>query len=169
MERALEAVYRLGYRRPGLIIARQSSIRSADKYISAYLGWCFQKFGTPLPLPLLQGDEITEPAVARWLERHRPDVAVAVHFRDRLVALGALLQRRGIRCPKDLGIIAISDALEGLNLSGLQTNDRLIGAWAVELLVDRIYHRDFGIPRSPRIQLVDSEWVTGKSLRLSLG
>jgi hypothetical protein len=35
----------------------------------------------------------------------------------------------------------------------------------VELLVDRIANRDFGFPASPRIEMVESVWVNGASLR----
>jgi glucosamine-6-phosphate deaminase len=42
---------------------------------------------------------------------------------------------------------------------------RRLGAWAVELLVARIVNRDLGIPANPRIEMVQSEWIEGASLR----
>ena len=39
-----------------------------------------------------------------------------------------------------------------------------MGAWAVELLADRIANRDLGVPANPRIEMVESEWIDGGSL-----
>jgi LacI family transcriptional regulator len=47
----------------------------------------------------------------------------------------------------------------------MQQNQQLMGEWAVELLVARIMHRDFGIPAIPRLEMVESRWLDGTSLR----
>lgn len=167
MTRVLEAVHRLGYRRPGLFIAPHGL--SADLHISAYLGWCFQKFSVPLPVPMLRLVQADEGALHSWMKSHRPDVIIAVHEREVLLEFGAWLRRRGIRRPGDIGVAAISQVLEGTEFTGLQANQRLLGAWSVELLVDRILHHDLGIPQHPRMLMVESQWVNGNSLRLSLG
>ena len=59
----------------------------------------------------------------------------------------------------------VSQILEKTPFSGLEENQGLIGAWAVELLVARIMNRDFGIPANPRIEMVERRWVNGQSLR----
>ena len=59
----------------------------------------------------------------------------------------------------------ISQILEGSSFSGLQENQRMMGAWAVELLVARLMNSDFGIPATPRIEMVESEWINGTTLR----
>jgi hypothetical protein len=40
-----------------------------------------------------------------------------------------------------------------------------MGIWAVELLAARIANRDLGIPDFPRIEMVESLWKDGFSLR----
>jgi LacI family transcriptional regulator len=55
--------------------------------------------------------------------------------------------------------------LDDTGFSGLQQNQPLMGAWAVELLAARIANRDLGIPECPRIEMVESHWVEGQSLR----
>ena len=40
-----------------------------------------------------------------------------------------------------------------------------VGSWAVELLVSRIMNRDFGYPSHPRIEMVEMQWIEGKTLR----
>jgi LacI family transcriptional regulator len=54
--------------------------------------------------------------------------------------------------------------IEGSGFAGLQQNQHLIGAWAVELLAARIANRDLGIPAIPRIEMVESQWIDGPSL-----
>lgn len=59
----------------------------------------------------------------------------------------------------------LSQILEGTGFSGLHQNQPLMGAWAVEMLVARILNRDLGIPTTPRLEMAESEWVEGRSLR----
>jgi len=67
--------------------------------------------------------------------------------------------------PQDLGVAVLTQILEGTDFSGLQGNQRLVGEWAVEMTVGRIMHGDFGIPTHPRIEMVEMDWVDGKTLR----
>jgi LacI family transcriptional regulator len=67
--------------------------------------------------------------------------------------------------PGDFGVAVMTHLLDGTGFSGMQQNQPLIGAWAVELLVSRVMHRDFGIPATPHIEMVESRWIDGGSLR----
>jgi len=162
---ALDEVYRLGYRRPGLVISRYEDERSTHAYVGAYLAWCEGKLGTPGILPVLRVDQVKDEPVHSWLRRHHPDVVIFVHDHEALGELDACLKRHRIRVSSDLGVAVITQVLDGSGFSGLRENQRLIGRWAVELLVMRIMNRDFGFPASPRVEMVESLWVKGKSLR----
>ena len=163
--RALDTVHALGYRRPGLILGDYEEIRSAHAYLSVYLGWSHLVLGPTGAIPVLQLDRVDEAPIATWFSQHRPDVLIFVHHYDALPSFAAILKRLRLRPPKDLGVAVISQNLHGTDFSGLQENQPLIGAWAVELLVSRIMNRDFGLPTAPRIELVERQWVTGKTLR----
>ena len=67
--------------------------------------------------------------------------------------------------PADLGVAVLSHVVEGTGFSGLQQNQLLMGAWALELLASRIDNHDLGIPANPRIEMVESQWIEGTSLR----
>ena len=162
--RTLVKVQELGYRRPGLVLGVYEDDRSAHAFASAYFGWCEHTFGRPGLLPLLRLERLEESILLRWLGEHHPDVIVFVHLYDFLPELVHTLSSNGIRVPEDLGVAAVSHILEGTTLSGMQQNQELMGAWAVELLVARIMHQDLGIPTHPRMEMVESEWVDGKSL-----
>ena len=101
----------------------------------------------------------------RWLRDVAPDVLVFVHLPDMVGRLGTVLKEAGLEVPRDLGVAVLSHLVEGTGFSGLQQNQWLMGAWAVELLAARLANRDLGIPTNPRIEMVESEWVEGSSLR----
>jgi len=164
MLHALDEVRRRGYRRPGLAISRYEDARSNHAYVGAYLGWCEGAPGGP-GLPVLRLGRVEDGPVRSWLRRCRPDVVVFVHDRESLGELASILRQQRIRVPGDLGVAAVSQILDGTGFSGLEENQRLIGRWAVELLVERMANRDFGFPASPRVEMVESLWVDGGSLR----
>jgi LacI family transcriptional regulator len=161
----LQRVYHMGYRRPGLVLGRYEDHRSAHMYIGAYLAWCEHVFGNAVA-PVHRVDRIEEEPLIHWLRHYSPDVVIVVHVYDTLTEFQQILQRNGVRVPQDLGVAVVTQILEGTGLSGMQQNQALMGAWAVELLEARIMHQDFGIPKNPRIEMVESEWIDGTSLRL---
>ena len=162
---ALNRVYALGYRRPGLVLGTHEDTRSAYAHSAAYLGWCEHTLGAGAALPVLRLREVEEPAITSWLVKQKPDVVVFVHLPDMITRFRAVLRRLQISIPRKLGVVVLSHEVQGTGFSGLQQNQYLMGAWAVELLAARIANRDFGIPTAPRTELVEGEWVKGESLQ----
>jgi LacI family transcriptional regulator len=165
MWRLLKKVNSLGYRRLGLVIGDYEALRSAHAYLCVYLGWSQLVLGTPSAIPVLHIGDVDEKPLLAWIEQHRPDVIIYVHHHNTLAAFERALRGNGIRVPNDLGVAVISQILDGTEFSGMQSNQHLLGAWAVEMLEERIMNRDFGVPAHPRIEMVDSTWIDGKSLR----
>lgn len=163
--RALNKLHDLGYRRPGLVIGTYEELRSAHAYSSAYFGWCENAYGTPALVPVLRLENVEEAPFLTWLHTHRPDAIIFVHLYNRIAELGTVLKRHGIRIPQDLGVAVVSHILEGTDYSGMEQNQQILGTWAVELLVSRLMNRDFGIPAHPRLEMVESQWIDGKTLR----
>lgn len=161
----LDRLHELGYRRPGLVLGRYEEDRSAYAYPSAYLGWCEHRYGAPGLMPVLRMTGVDAGALMGWMKGHRPDVIVFVHLYHELEKLQNALKSNGVRVPDDVGIAAVTQLLEGTPLSGMQQNQQLMGAWSVELLASRILNQDFGIPQNPRIEMVESRWIEGSSLR----
>lgn len=161
----LDRLREMGYRRPGLVLGKYEDDRSASAYPGAYFGWCDHVFGSPGLIPILRMNTVDAGPLLNWTRDHRPDVVVFAHLYHELDHLQEALASGGLRVPEDIGIAAVSQLLEGTNLSGMQQNQELMGAWAVELLAARIHNQDFGIPKNPRIEMVESKWVDGTSLR----
>jgi len=161
---ALNRVHRLGYRRPGLVLGVYEEARGAHTHAAAYLGWCEHTLGAGSALPVLRLTDVEKKPLLEWLDRQRPDVLIFVHLSDMLPQLRTALREYGVRVPADLGVAVLSHVVEGTGFSGLQQNQNLMGGWAVELLAARIANRDLGIPANPRIEMVESEWIDGKTL-----
>lgn len=162
---ALDRAYELGYHRPGLLLGEYEDERGGRANASAYLGWCEHMLGIPNIMPILRMNRIEEKPLHQWLRRHAPDVIIVAHLYNVLGDFYKALGKLGIKVPDDLGILAMSQLLDGTPFSGLQENQQLMGEWAVELLVSRIINCDFGIPGHPRMEMVESVWIDGKSLR----
>jgi DNA-binding LacI/PurR family transcriptional regulator len=161
---ALNRVHAMGYRRPGLVIGRYEDHRSAHASTSAYLGWCEYMHGVPGVAPVLRLDRVEEVPLMSWLRTNQPDVVLFVHLYDAIEELKDVLRRHDVNIPGDLGVVALSQIVDGTGLSGLEQNQEMMGAWSVELLVSRINNQDFGISENPRIEMVEGRWVDGKSL-----
>jgi LacI family transcriptional regulator len=160
----LNRMQQLGYRRLGLIISHYEDMRSSHAHISAYLGWHDRSYGFNRAIPPLCMEEVEEKPLMDWWTAYRPDGVVFVHNSDTLREFQRILKRNRLQAPDDLGVAVLSHILEGTGWSGLQQNAPVMGAWAVELLAARIANRDFGFPKYPRIEMVESEWVEGTSL-----
>lgn len=161
---ALNRVHALGYKRPGLVLGTHEDNRSAYAHSGAYLGWCEHVLGPGAALPILRLKELEEPPFTEWVVRQKPDVLIFVHLPEMIARLRAVLRRLQIQVPKKLGVVVLSHEVQGSGFSGLQQNQRLMGAWAVELLAARLANHDLGIPACPRTEMVESEWVEGGSL-----
>jgi len=162
---ALEKFHALGYRRPGLVVGMRDEVCSANSYSSAYLGWCAQRLGASGSIPVLQIESV-DASLLQWYQRHRPDSLYFVQGGDSaLNDFKALLKGAGIQVPGDLGLAVGCQIIDGTEFSGMQQNQRLMGHWAIELLVSRVLNRDLGIPATPRCLMVESSWHDGKTLR----
>ena len=157
----LDRLAALGYRRPGLVLGRYEEIRCAHTHLSAYLGWCEQRIGAANTIPVLRLERVEQHPFTAWLQRHRPDVIVYVHLYDTLREFTNRLRAEGLRIPEQIGVAVLSQVIEGTGFSGMQENQTAVGARTVELLVDRIMNRDFGIPADPRIEMVEGRWIEG--------
>lgn len=164
-QQVLNRIHKLGYRRPGLILSNYEHQRGAHANLSAYLGWWEHYIGMPLTVPVLRVDTIESKVVMGWLKKHAPDAIIIVHDDKAVSAFSSVLKENNVRVPADVGVAALTQILQGSKLSGIEEDQLLMGAWAVELLVSRIMNRDFGIPQKPRIEMVEGSWIDSGSLR----
>jgi LacI family transcriptional regulator len=148
------------------VLGEYEGARSAHAYLCVYLGWSELFCGRAPILPVLRMKHVEEEALLGWLDRNQPDVLIFAHHYNALVDFDRILLRHKIAVPGSLGVAVMTQILEGTRFSGLQANPRMVGEWAVELLVARIMNHDFGVPFHPRMEMAEMDWVDGQSLRL---
>jgi len=169
LQNALNRVYERGYRRPGLVLGEWEETRSQFAYSAAYYGWCKQRLGQRDSIPVLKVGQIEAGSLLSWYHSHKPDVILAVHLSGEVYRIPNILNAAGLRIPDDVGLAAVTQLLRDGAISGKQQNQKLIGEWAVEMLESRMTYRDYGIPEYPRIEMVESSWVEGQTLKIVSG
>lgn len=161
METAFRRLLACGYRRPGLAIAHDSDLRADRNWSAAF--WSEQR---QLPetqrVPQLLGDPLDRTCFMAWYRQHRPDVVVAIW-----PEVLAWLTEAGEKVPDDVGLALLTVPDEGALFSGIWENPRVIGAKAVEALIDLIHRNERGTPEVPLCMLVAGTWLDGKTIRVA--
>lgn len=165
MTRALAECQQRGFKRIGFAIPVNTDARVNHSWLAGYLAW--QQF---IPkkdrLPVLLTPDRMEAHLPAWLGAHRPDVIISPNS-EFLKWLPAL--RRHI--PDDISLVSLSypddkDASVA-HISGINQNNVSIGEAAVDLVVSQLQHNDTGLPKHPRVMLIDGFWNEGKTLPAS--
>lgn len=159
METAFRRLVALGYQRPGLALAAESD-RRADHQWSAGFWTEQQNLPADRRVPMLLGQPLERASFLAWYKRHQPDVIVAIW-----PEVLAWLVEAGITVPETVGLALLTVPDGGVLYSGIWENPQMIGAKAVEFLVDLTHRSERGCPQVPLTMLVAGTWVEGKTVR----
>lgn len=154
---AFENMWKLGYRRIGLVTSSKMHTRFSAGFLYSQLKW-----SPDLQIPTLvftqeRSDEDRQ-LLSAWLKKHKPD-AILTDVGE----LRGLLQSINYNVPKKIGLAALS-VLDGNADAGIYQNSEEIGRVAVQLLISLINHNQVGIPKICREVLVEGRWVNGSTL-----
>lgn len=159
----LRKLAELGYRRPGLALTTDTDQRTQYHYSSVFAAFT-RNVPPEQQVPLLIADELTEATFGAWFERHRPDVVIAQQPPAPTVV--EWLQRCGARVPQDVGFAALDvDPTLPLAASGIRQDYERVAAAAVELVISEVRCSERGIPASPKVVLIEGQWVDGETTR----
>jgi DNA-binding LacI/PurR family transcriptional regulator len=148
-----------GYRRPGLVLAREDDARVNHLALARFLAWQrTESAGEPVPELLLE--EQRADIVMRWFREHRPDVVISSSAQ-----VCGWLREAGIRVPRDAGFASTFWLPVFKGLSGVYENYDLIGASAVDMLVGQLHRNERGVPAEPKHTLLPGRWMDGSTLR----
>ncbi len=150
-----------GYKRLGVLLNTVNDERN-ENLLSAAYALAREKRSTLANLRAMIIPAWDEARIGRWITRSRPDVIISSN--SLLPDISQWLKSRKIRVPDDIGLVNLN-AKEWTDYSGISECTPELGASAVKLLVQKLYHNEFGIPKS-RVTLVnDCYWYEGKTLR----
>lgn len=156
---AFENMWRLGYRRIGMVLWSGQGTR----VVRFSAGYLYAQLRVPAPsrlppLVLSEDNPQTDRRLLEWMKKEKPDAILTD-----ITELRLRLERLGCRVPKDVALAALS-VLDGHADAGIDQNSREIGRAAVQTLISLIHHNERGIPRIPREVLVTGRWVDGSTL-----
>jgi LacI family transcriptional regulator len=147
----------LGYRRIGLCIEENWDEKVEGAWTASLLVSLERRRGQAR-IPACW-DRFDDEELRRWLRRHRPDAVVGPE------TVARRIRAMGWRIPRDLGFASLFLPRKERCFSGIHQNDRLIGAKAVDLVVDMLHRGERGIPETPIRTLVEGVWFPGRTLR----
>jgi LacI family transcriptional regulator len=161
----LRELHERGYRRIGLLILKRRNKRVHHMPLDAYLGDQYRHEEDEKLEPFLP-DQITSGAFWLWFDDQRPDVIVT----DAPQEIPALLAERGMRSPRDVGLVCISSQpYEVEGVSSVIQDFQAIGAAAVDRLHTNLLRNAYGPPAHAHGSYIRGHWQEGKTLRRRAG
>lgn len=166
-EMVLEIAQRRGYKRIGFITNREGEKRAGRLWSAGFLEFqsrCIS-FEDQVPLLRLNASEeefsdVETKQIERWYRDHRPDVIISF-----LNKTYHCLESLGLRSPEDVGYISLLWSKEMGNISGYCQDLEKVGAVAVDIVVDRLFQNNRGLPDYPSSTLLTGEFMEGRTLR----
>lgn len=148
-----------GYQRIGLTLTSWQNQAADENWLAGFLVWQEsqpKRQRVPYHMPA----SLTAKAFLAWSRKHRPDALLAVNP-DVL----PWLRQSGSGAPADAGFALLDWHEHYGDFAGMDQNNPLAGAAAVDLLLAQIRRNEAGIPSHPHTVLIESTWRDGGSVR----
>lgn len=159
MQLSLRKLRERGYKRIGLLLRNPSS-RLRHMSLDAFLGDQFRSKDKITIPPLLQSNFSSSNFWA-WFDAHKPDVIVT----DSDYTILGLLEERGLKPPRDVGVLCYSKfSTENTQISAVNQDLHDIGATAIDRLHTNLLRSAYGIPEHSYAILVQGYWSEGTTL-----
>ncbi|RRJ97273.1 LacI family transcriptional regulator [Opitutaceae bacterium TAV4] len=156
---AVRHLTELGYVRIGFAIRHEDNDHAENRLAGGIMSFHpAQPARARIPIFFWSDDH--EKGFPEWYRRWQPDVVVTLH-----PLVMTWLRGMGLRVPRDVGLASLNIQSNHANYSGIDQNNRHIGATALELLVEQIHHNEHGIPREPKTVMTTGRWVDGVTTR----
>ena len=156
---ALRELKHLGYKRPGLLLNKQSDLRTIHLWSSGFYGFEHAQKNRGI-IPVLECEDVQEKELFRWYNKYSPDVIISSDMN-----VSDPLQQGGLKVPDDVGLVTLSRWEQGIGIAGVDQNAAALGAASVEQLVQLMYYNERGVPEMPRVVQIPSLWGEGASIK----
>lgn len=154
---ALTELVKHGYRRIGLAVPTHYNARVDHNWSSGFFGYQDQ---VPVAnrVPMLLRPELDARTVQAWVKRYRPDAVVGGMPLE-------WLGETGIAIPEEMGYAELHYHPSMGDIAGVDQNIPAVGAAAVDLVVEQLYHNQSGIPEIPKVVMIEGKWHAGGTVR----
>ena len=160
MQLAMQACWRCGCRRPGFAADHWVNQR-IDRRWEASFAQAREQHAFERDVSTLLYEQWDADVVAQWIKREKPDVVFSVFSEAQL----GQLKERGLRIPRDVGIVSLSVHATDSPLSGIRQHAKLMGSVAVDQLISLVERNETGIPEHPITLTMKGTWNAGRTLR----
>ncbi|MBL9195354.1 MAG: LacI family DNA-binding transcriptional regulator [Opitutaceae bacterium] len=158
MQLALTELTQLGYRRIGFAVSPDEDNRVDRAWLARFLLYRYEH-GGEAHFPIYRDADTSESAVVAWMEQQRPDAVLFTTYPS-LEPLQALARRRGL-AHVGLAHLHLLPSMKGC--AGINQRHALVGAAAIDLVVEQLNSNQFGVPKFPKVVHTRGCWVPGAS------
>jgi len=157
MMTAMRRLKKLGYRRIGFFASSTTNQRMFGAWSASFL--------THHPLPVHQADELlclkrqpTRQDLVAWVKAARPEVIIdgGIH---------AFPWLKEAFADHDIGYVSLSWQPQHPERTGIDQQTDMLGAAAVDLLVEQLHHNERGPPQHPKMVMTEGLWREGETVR----
>ncbi len=156
---AVDKLVAHGLRRIGLLVSRDDDLRVEHAWLAGFIA--AQRHHELPPIAPLMAPDFNAETVVAWVREQQVDAVVGTNHH-----IVRWLRAAGIRVPEDVGFAHLDWAAEKDAAAGVDQRSGLVGAAAVDLLIEQLNNNETGVPSHPKSVLIDSEWHDGPTLRL---
>ena len=157
---ALNEMRKLGYRRTGLVVPELNNRLSGYQWTSGALEWQRNLSQGDCCPPFVPDGEGAERAFRDWLRREEPDSLLVYKL-----PVKSWLAKLSLRIPQDIGVaLLFRTEDERESSAGIDGHLEMVGAAAVDLVVEGLSSSRMGMPEHPKEVLIKGSWVVGESL-----
>lgn len=155
---AVQTLMERGVRRIGLTVPKMDDEKVENAWLAGVIAAQFH-FGLPAVRPMAMA-EFTPQAVVAWVKKERVEAVLSTNNSPMI-----WLRRAGVRVPEDVGFVHLDWSPEKGDLAGVDQRSDLIGAAAVDLLIEQLNNNETGVPARAKTVLIDGDWHEGPTLR----
>jgi DNA-binding LacI/PurR family transcriptional regulator len=152
---SLRRLRALGYRRIGMVI-KKSELHYFAAFSGEELSW---ENSDRIAPHLLSEEAVFKP----WIKCSRPDVILTSETR-----VFEWVKNLKFRIPKEIGFAYFCHSRETISkgFSGFDQRIHLVGASAIDTLMQLFQGNQKGLPARPSLRMVQGVWIEGKTTRL---
>ncbi|WOO41789.1 LacI family DNA-binding transcriptional regulator [Rubellicoccus peritrichatus] len=155
---AVEQALKLGYKRPGLVVAPDLDDLVDKRFSGGYLA-AISGLPKKNQLQVHSSDLIHLENFRKWFQRNKPDVILSVHD-----VVHEWLTEMKLNIPKDVGLIHLDWREDIPEWAGMKQDNIAAGSSLVDLVVNKIHHNERGAQTTPTVTLIESHWIDGDTV-----
>jgi DNA-binding LacI/PurR family transcriptional regulator len=160
---AFRELIRLGYERPALCINPELDDALENRFLGGYL-IARHRIPRRRHIPPFHFRTDAETDFQAWMEKHRPDAIITLHYE-----IKDWLETAGMRVPGDVGLAHLDWTPKLAGWAGTDQNNTQLGYVAIDMLIGQLYRNEFAPPQFQKCMFINSTWRNGQSLRTPPG